>query len=332
MLSPLYSSALSSYTKTEIYLFAIKIFLKCGLPSFGGVYPLVIGNVDGSIVVVDADAWYVLTRWGIVRSRGVVDVVITALDRGGLTALDRWMRDFIVVSMLAWVSNLFKNGYVWDFKSRRVEWVPHPGTLPEQVTRPDLSLFSLFLQPASQSSLYRCAIFLSREQCIYQMYAKTPLLLYDYHCNHSPYIFGLSARIYPSNDLFMTVAQLKSTSSSISSTTVSVFSLSSESSLPEDEAFCASRNAFSPLMNRGPRSGKLREGSNGSHLLFSYIYWCRDIPEIMEMVRVGTTEESIETELLSSGSIELVIGEEDRESDNKPGCIDELYGRTYSWK
>jgi len=31
----------------------------------------------------------------------------------------------------------------------------------------------------------------------------------------------------------------------------------------------------------------------------------------MEVVRVGTTEEPIESELLSSGSIEFVIGEED---------------------
>ena len=42
----------------------------------------------------------------------------------------------------------------------------------------------------------------------------------------------------------------------------------------------------------------------------------KDIPEIMEMVRVGTTEEPVETKLLSSSSIEFVIGEEDRESDN----------------
>jgi hypothetical protein len=71
--------------------------LKWGFASFGGVYPLVIGKVDGSIVVVDADAWYVLTRWGMVRVRGIVDVVMTALDRGGLTALERLIRDLIVV-------------------------------------------------------------------------------------------------------------------------------------------------------------------------------------------------------------------------------------------
>jgi len=46
---------------------------------------------------------------------------MVAMERGGLTALDRWMSDFIVASMLAWVSNLFENGCVWDFKSRRVE-------------------------------------------------------------------------------------------------------------------------------------------------------------------------------------------------------------------
>jgi len=33
-----------------------------------------------------------------VRVRGIVDVVATAIARAGLTALDRWMRDFIVVS------------------------------------------------------------------------------------------------------------------------------------------------------------------------------------------------------------------------------------------
>jgi len=45
-----------------------------------------------------------------VRGRGIVAAVITALDRGGLTALERWMSDFIVVSMLAWVSRLYQNG------------------------------------------------------------------------------------------------------------------------------------------------------------------------------------------------------------------------------
>jgi hypothetical protein len=37
----------------------------------------------------------------------------------------------------------------------------------------------------------------------------------------------------------------------------------------------------------------------------------RDIPEIMEMVGIGTTEETVESKLLSSGSIKLVIGEKD---------------------
>jgi hypothetical protein len=32
-----------------------------------------------------------------VRVRGIVDVVIAALDRGGLTALERLMMDLIVV-------------------------------------------------------------------------------------------------------------------------------------------------------------------------------------------------------------------------------------------
>ena len=129
------------------------------------------------------------------------------------------------------------------------------------VTRPDLT----FIHCSYNNWIPRA----SREQCMYPIYARHPSYSMYYHCNHSPYIFGLSARIYPSNDLFITVAQLKSTSSSISSTTVSVFSLFSESSFSEDWAFWASRNAFSPLMNRGPRSGKLREGSNGSHLLLA---------------------------------------------------------------
>jgi hypothetical protein len=86
------------------HLFAIKIFLKCGLASFGGVYPLAMGNVDGSIVVVDADAWYDLTKWGMVRVLGIVDVVIiAAMDLGDLTARDRCIKDFIAVLMSSWV-------------------------------------------------------------------------------------------------------------------------------------------------------------------------------------------------------------------------------------
>lgn len=138
----------------------------------------------------------------------------------------------------------------------------------------------------------------------------------------------------------MTVAQLRSTSSSISSLTVSLGSLTSSSSVEAVDAFWASRRAFSPLINRGPKSGKLRDGSKGSHLFVSCgsggmnnlvedderrderrrrdqrwrdTEW--DIPEIMEVVRIGTTEESIESELLSSGSIKLVITEEYRKSD-----------------
>jgi len=114
--------------------------------------------------------------------------------------------------------------------------------------------------------------------------------LYIYQCNHSPYMFGLSARMYPSNERFMTVAQLRSISSSISSRTVSPgpsppptpsFSLSVE------EARWASRSALSPLMNLVPRSGKFRDGSNGSHLLILALKKYKGpggVPEIMEMV------------------------------------------------
>jgi hypothetical protein len=41
-----------------------------------------------------------------VRVRGIVDVVTAAMDLGGLTARDRWIRDFIVVLMSPWVLQL----------------------------------------------------------------------------------------------------------------------------------------------------------------------------------------------------------------------------------
>jgi hypothetical protein len=43
-----------------------------------------------------------------VRVRGIVDVLTTAMGRGGLTALDRWIKDFIVDLMLPWVLDLFE--------------------------------------------------------------------------------------------------------------------------------------------------------------------------------------------------------------------------------
>jgi hypothetical protein len=98
---------------------------------------------------------------------------------------------------------------------------------------------------------------------------------FRHHRNHSPYMFGLSARIYASNVLFNTVLQLRSASSSPtssipsrSSTLIRTSTSRGVSSSPMTlAARAACRRVFSPLRKRLPRSGQFRDGSKGSHLI-----------------------------------------------------------------
>lgn len=66
----------------------------------------------------------------------------------------------------------------------------------------------------------------------------------------------------------------------------------------------AARAAFSPAENLGPRSGQLREGSNGFHLSAhgsnsgTTLDHEKHSPKVMEMIRVGAAEEALETQSL----------------------------------
>ena len=106
------------------------------------------------------------------------------------------------------------------------------------------------------------------------------------HRIHSPYIFGLSPRMYASNVRLRTAAQSRSrlsfstlSSSSSSSGNVAVVLVLAASlrvpwlvaALAASSFLCfslrrAAREESSPALNLGPRSGQLRAGSNGFHL------------------------------------------------------------------
>lgn len=99
-----------------------------------------------------------------------------------------------------------------------------------------------------------------------------------YQRNHSPYMLGLSERKYASNVLFSTVDQDRScSSSSASSSRMSFPSTTVRKSTSVVSGWVsinlatasASRSVRSPLMNRGPRSGKFLAGSKGSHLPYT---------------------------------------------------------------
>jgi len=94
---------------------------------------------------------------------------------------------------------------------------------------------------------------------------------------HSPYMLGISPRMYASNVRLRTAAQSRSRlscstfSSSSSSSTGATLSVLRPVTVAASCFFCfslrsAARAASSPALNLGPRSGKLRAGSNGFHL------------------------------------------------------------------
>ena len=102
-----------------------------------------------------------------------------------------------------------------------------------------------------------------------------------YHCNHSPYIFGRSPRMYASNVLLSTADQSRSrlSCSTVSASSLSpwacVLPLEPNSALPCPSWSSAARAASSPALNLGPRSGQLREGSNGFHLISDHVNGCK---------------------------------------------------------
>lgn len=115
-----------------------------------------------------------------------------------------------------------------------------------------------------------------------------------HQCNHSPYIFGRSPRIYASKVLFRTVDQSRSRlscSGRLSSTTCGTAVLLRS-------ACNADRATVSPAAKRGPRSGQLRDSSKGFHLVWSYIKHINvnddHVPEVMEVVRICPFEEPID--------------------------------------
>ncbi len=78
-------------------------------------------------------------------------------------------------------------------------------------------------------------------------------------------MFGRSPRMYDSKVLLMTVAQSKSR---LSSSTLSCHGSSVAVDVAVDDSlFRARRACSSTALNRGPRSGQLREGSKGRHLV-----------------------------------------------------------------
>lgn len=80
-------------------------------------------------------------------------------------------------------------------------------------------------------------------------------------------------------------------------------------------------------MNLGPRSGKLRDGSNGSHL--GYVQHGGkgartaegNSPEVVEVVRECTAEEPVVPNLLSARGVKLVVREEDREPESESASV-----------
>ena len=122
-----------------------------------------------------------------------------------------------------------------------------------------------------------------------------------HHASHSPYMFGRSPRMYASNVRLSTVDQSRSR---LSSATWSSFAVSV--ALDAVAALSAVRARRSPSMKRGPKSGKLRAGSNGFHLrrrqrlirMKAENARARDVPEIVEVVRVRAPVEAIESKSL----------------------------------
>lgn len=97
-----------------------------------------------------------------------------------------------------------------------------------------------------------------------------------HHFNISPYILGLSPRMYDSITRFSTVAQSRSRRSFSMLLSSLSFSLSTLCRCPPfTAAKCRFRLAFcSPSAKRGPRSGQFRAGSKGFHL---YLVKCQNL-------------------------------------------------------
>ena len=129
----------------------------------------------------------------------------------------------------------------------------------------------------------------------------------NHHFNHSPYMVGCSPRMYDSNVRFITVDQSRSRRSPSSSRGSSASDGSEPTFLLR--AAEARRIARSPAINRVPRSGQFREGSNGFHLkdksnsqrqitkkqrtmVASYL------PVVMIVIRECSLEESIKAKCL----------------------------------
>lgn len=116
-------------------------------------------------------------------------------------------------------------------------------------------------------------------------------------------MFGRSPRTYASNVRFSTVAQSRSR---LSFSTTS--SACSGIAWP-DSAAAAARAMRSPLMKRSPRSGQLRDGSNGLHLSKTgdcqrgSVAGARDhLPEIVEVIREGALVEAVKAECAWGGT------------------------------
>lgn len=123
--------------------------------------------------------------------------------------------------------------------------------------------YSRVVEPSDLRGAKTTLVFLAGFHLIRSFQQKT-----DHHFIHSPYMFGRSPRIYDSKVRFITVAQSRSRwSSSTGSSSVGT----ADDSAPSEVAAAAlaeARAARSPPINRGPRSGQFRDGSNGFHLRY----------------------------------------------------------------